>query len=149
PSRWSSRNYLLKLLDSKMFLEIPTLRNLTSSNFGKAPSQQNPLLAELGRPHIDSFNYMVDTGLDDAVANLYPVEFELPTKDKVSLSIDDITLGYPAAPLGAVGIKHQNIYPTECKQRGVTYRGRLCIRVSWSINGKPQVAFDKDLGDVP
>lgn len=92
---------------------------------------------------------MVDTGLDDAISNLYPVEFELPNKDKISLTIDDATISYPAAPLGVVGLRNQNIYPTECKQRGVTYRGKLCIRVSWSINGRLQVAFDKDLGDIP
>ncbi|KAI4456625.1 dna-directed rna polymerase i subunit 2 [Holotrichia oblita] len=132
-----------------MLLNTPTLRNLTSNNFGKPPVKQNPLLAQLGQPHLDSFNYMVNSGLDHAVANLYPVEFELQTKDKVCLKIEDISLGYPAAPLGVIGIKNQNVYPTECKQRGVTYRGRLCIRVSWSINGKLQVAFDKDLGDIP
>lgn len=92
---------------------------------------------------------MVDSGLDDAVSNLHPVEFELPTKDKICLIIEDVTLGYPAAPLGVIGIKNQNIYPEECKQRGATYRGKLCIRVGWSINGKLQIAFDKDLGDIP
>lgn len=92
---------------------------------------------------------MVDVGLSEAIADLYPVEFELPNKDRVTLRIEEANLGYPAVPAGVVGVRTQNVYPLECRQRKSTYKGRLCIRVSWWLNGVQQVSFDKEMGDIP
>lgn len=43
------------------------------------------ILQELGTPHIDSFNYMIDEGLNLAVTDLLPVEFDTKGKYRVKL----------------------------------------------------------------
>ena len=35
-----------------------------------------------GRPHVESFNFMLDEGLKFAVGDLKPVEFEIPSSSK-------------------------------------------------------------------
>ncbi|RZC39794.1 DNA-directed RNA polymerase I subunit RPA2, partial [Asbolus verrucosus] len=128
--------------------EEPTLSNLTNSNFGRPPDAQNEILQQLGLPHVSSFNYMINEGLDKAVEDLNPVEFVL-NNDRIKLSIVEAHLNFPLLPMGAVGVKNTRIYPSECRQRASTYKGRFVARVNWSVNGAQQTAFDKDMGELP
>lgn len=92
---------------------------------------------------------MATTGLDEAVADLHPHEFQLPNGDKVKISIEEANISKPLLPLGIIGSKKQVIMPSECRQRAATYKGRLSIRIHWSVNGLDQMPFEKDLGEVP
>lgn len=92
---------------------------------------------------------MVDTGLNDAIEDIVPVEFELPNKDKVRLCIEEGSISCPLVPQGSVGMKNHNVFPTECRQRAGTYKGRFTVKVSWSVNGGPQNFFIKDMGEIP
>mgnify|MGYP005983569229 CR=1 FL=1 len=105
-------------------------------------------MQQLGLPHVTSFNYMINKGLDQAIANLNPIEFTL-NGDKIKLSIVDGSLSCPLAPLGTVGVKTMKIFPSECRQKAATYKGRFLARVHWAINGVPQSPFDKDMGELP
>lgn len=92
---------------------------------------------------------MVNTGLDQAIADLIPVEFDLPTQDRISLYIESASIDRPLVPSGTIGVKDPRIFPTECRQRAGTYKGKLNVQVSWKLNGKEQPGFSKDLGDIP
>lgn len=126
----------------------PKLTN-TSKNFGKPPEKQNPLLQRLGAPHIDSFNYMLEDGLCKAVKDNPHVYIHLPNKDKVALWIDDVSIDQPSVPSGIIGIKTHKIYPTECRQRGCSYKGKITVKLGWSINDKLQETLARDLGEIP
>lgn len=130
-------------------LEDPTLSNVTDPNFGTPPDEQNFYLHQLGAPHVTSFDYMVNVGLQDAIKDMDPVEFALPNGNKVRFIIENAHLDSPKIPLGSIGAKNQFVYPKECRQRKITYKGRLNINVAWSIDNKRQVSFVKDLGDIP
>jgi hypothetical protein len=68
----------------------PTLKNLTSENYGQPAKELPELLKNLGRHHIGSFNYMLDEGLKLAVEDIEPVEFLLETTgQKVKIWIID------------------------------------------------------------
>ncbi|EFN88780.1 DNA-directed RNA polymerase I subunit RPA2 [Harpegnathos saltator] len=126
----------------------PKLTN-TSPNFGKPPDKQNRLLQNLGIPHIESFNYMLEDGLLEGLKDSPPVYLNLPNNDKIALWLDDVCIYQPTVPTGVIGVKNYKIYPTECRQRGSTYRGKITVKLGWSINGVQQETLEKDLGEVP
>ncbi|XP_057326194.1 DNA-directed RNA polymerase I subunit RPA2 [Microplitis mediator] len=129
-------------------LEQPVLTN-SKKDWGVPPEKQNPLLQTLGAPHLDSFNYMLEEGLDLCAKDIVPVYVKLSNEDRIKLWIDDIEIHQPRVPQGSIGVKNQKIYPTECRQRGSTYKGKLITKVAWSVNGSQQETLEKDLGEVP
>lgn len=98
---------------------------------------------------MSSFDFMVNVGLDKAVDNLIPVEFDLPNQDRICLSIEGVSIDRPCVPAGTVGVRDPRIFPTECRQRAATYKGRLVAHIGWKLNGNEQKSFSKDLGEIP
>lgn len=92
---------------------------------------------------------MLTEGLDEAVSDLYPVEFSLPNDDKICLQITSASIGVPLVPAGTIGVKNQRVYPAECRQRAYTYKAKMILNISWSINGRQQPTFEKEVGEVP
>lgn len=92
---------------------------------------------------------MLEDGLSEAAQDNPHVYIQLPNADKVTLWIDDVSIHQPTVPTGTIGVKNYKIYPTECRQRGCTYKGKLIAKLGWSINDKRQEALERDLGDIP
>ncbi|KAF6208467.1 hypothetical protein GE061_016923, partial [Apolygus lucorum] len=115
---------------------------------GKIPEDQNELLASLGKPHIDSFNWMLDEGLDLAVADLRPVE-GVVNDSTFKIWISSAEVKSSAVPPGFMGVRTPEIWPTECRQRAATYGGRLTVQVEWEVDGVRKVGLQKDLGNIP
>ncbi|KAL1488883.1 hypothetical protein ABEB36_014676 [Hypothenemus hampei] len=126
----------------------PSLKNITDPNFGKPPDYQNELLKNFGDPHVTSFNYMVDHGLEKAIENLSPMEI-LVDERRVKVVITGFSLGNPQVPYGTIGVKNNLIYPTECRQGHSTYSGKFLIEVEWYVDDQLQQPFTKDLGNIP
>lgn len=126
----------------------PKLTN-TTPNFWRPAKSQNPLLQTLGTPHIDSFNYFLEEGLATAINEIYPIQFSVGSGDKIKFWIESAQVREPLVPDGTLGVKNRKIFPTECRQRGYTYKGLLTVKMAWSVNGKSQPPIDKDLGEIP
>lgn len=92
---------------------------------------------------------MLEDGLFQSLKDSTPVYLTLPNGDKVVLWLDDVQIYKPTVPSSTIGVKTYKIYPTECRQRCATYKGKIIVRIGWSINGKEQEPFEKDLGEVP
>ena len=92
---------------------------------------------------------MLDQGLNKAIHEIYPVQFVLDSGDKIKLWIEDAKIREPRVPENTIGVKNRKIYPTECRQRGSTYKGLLIVKVVWSVNEKEQATIDKELGEIP
>lgn len=92
---------------------------------------------------------MLEDGLFQGLKDSTPVYLTLPNDDKIVLWLDDVHIHKPTVPSNTIGVKTYKIYPTECRQRGATYKGKIIVRLGWSINGKEQETFEKDLGEVP
>nr|XP_022916838.1 DNA-directed RNA polymerase I subunit RPA2 [Onthophagus taurus] len=125
-----------------------SLRHLTVTDYGEPPQKQNEHLQSLGSPHTTSFNYMVNAGLDEAIKDI-SVDFELPNKDRINLNVLEASISHPTIAVGTIGARNPHVYPSECRQRGATYRGKFQMRLGWSINGEKQIPIDQDLGDIP
>ena len=92
---------------------------------------------------------MIDSGLSEAIENLLPVHLTLANGDRIELRIEDVTIFNPAVPMGSIGIKNHKIYPTECRQRAATYKGRISAKIGWSVNGRKQESVERSLGEIP
>jgi hypothetical protein len=63
-------------------------------------------LQSLGKPHVGSFNFMLDEGPKLAVQDIDPVEFIFePTGDRIKLWLVDARLEAPSVPSGTYGVK--------------------------------------------
>lgn len=92
---------------------------------------------------------MLDSGLAEAVENLLPVYVTLANGDRVELKIEHVSIQHPTVPSGTIGVKNHKIYPTECRQRAATYKGKMNVNIGWSINGRKQESLERSLGEVP
>lgn len=92
---------------------------------------------------------MLEEGLQDCVKNIYPVEFEITTGERIKLFIENITIVSPQVPQTAITVKTKKIYPSECRQRASTYSGNCTVTVGWSVNGMSKAPIDKNMGDIP
>lgn len=107
----------------------PSLKNLTSPEWGRPRVRANPATQSLGQPHVESFNFMMGPGLEMAVKDLRPVMFRVPqTDERITLRIVEANLMPPCVVPGTIGVLEPRVFPTEARQRGITYKGRLNIR---------------------
>lgn len=132
------------------------------------------ILQKFGQPHIDSFNYFASEGLDYAVKDMWPVEFITMNSTKIKLQIvvslvsflklyllnsrytdififvlQDAKILPPSVPVGSIGIRTKQIFPSECRQRSVTYNGQLQVQLAWYKDDKFQNILHIDLAKIP
>ncbi len=118
-----------------------------------------PLLEEAVRPHIDSFNALFDSEHDEGLLNLavkdigskvvYDSKDPNRLGNKLSIRVESVDLAKAVVNMDDKISKDQKIYPAECRERMVTYKGRLVLKVCWSINDGPEQSQYKDLGQLP
>jgi len=131
-------------------------------------------LREITRPHIESFNALwsedpsIDVpggadriGMEGAgllerslqtlaprvVFDAHGGEGELG--NRLEMRIDSVSLSRPMVPDRAKDALDRRVFPDECRNRLVSYRGRLTARVSWRVNDGPEQSDLRDLGQVP
>ena len=128
-----------------------------------------PRLAQAVRPHIDSFNAIFGPAklLDAALKDIGTRTFLQPdTKDSVisddesdgprrrknrlHLRINSVHLDTPELPASnKFSTRNRLIYPSECRERHATYRGRLRARLGFSVNDGEWHETTHDLGGLP
>lgn len=82
------------------------------------------------------------------IKSLEPFEFELINGEKFKIRIDDCTVTPPKVNM-QIDVKERRIFPSECRQRAVTYSGNCTMTLSWSKNGSEQLPIEFDLGPIP
>uniref|UniRef100_A0A0D9XL29 DNA-directed RNA polymerase n=1 Tax=Leersia perrieri TaxID=77586 RepID=A0A0D9XL29_9ORYZ len=104
---------------------------------GKGPSaskaDQYAALRELYRPHIDSFDYFVDEGLDRMLLSIRPLE---------------IAKGHLLPPKrdGRVDVP---LYPQECRQARTSYHGEFKVDAFIQCNDGPSIRQTFNFGHLP
>ncbi|XP_064456531.1 DNA-directed RNA polymerase I subunit RPA2-like [Ornithodoros turicata] len=131
------------------FPERPTLERTLNADFGKLEAKQYKVIQDIAKSHIESFNYMLHEGLASAVADIPPCEFALPNGQRVKLELKDAYIGKPLISKNTAGVLTPQVYPAECRNRGTTYRGKLEVTLSWSLNDVQQDIVRKTAGEVP
>lgn len=120
-----------------------------------------PALQEAVNPHIEAFDAVFgDDGkpgqIDHAIADIgTKVYFDGPEaqgsrgKNRLSIRIKNVFLQKPQVPPSNKLARKREILPAECRERHVTYRGRLSATLEYTINGGDPMEFTRELGQVP
>lgn len=79
-------------------------------------------LEHLVAPHVDSYNYFIEYGLQEAVTDLPVFEFKLEDGPVIKIRYTEASIAYPT--------KHDDfcdntkLTPREARERGISYVGR-------------------------
>ncbi|KAH6689206.1 DNA-directed RNA polymerase I subunit RPA2 [Plectosphaerella plurivora] len=120
-----------------------------------------PALQEAVNPHIESFNALfrtdgepslLDHGIVDIGTKTY-TDFndaaEPGKKNFLSIRYKGVSLQKSQLPPSNKFAKNRDIYPAECRERHVTYRGKLSATFEYSVNGGDFREFTRDMGQMP
>lgn len=117
-----------------------------------------PLLADAVAPHIGSFNALTE-GEDGGLLNLAMKDIGSKTifdsndperlGNKLKIRVDSIQLAKPAVNANDKLSLNRRTYPSECRERMTTYRSRLMLKVTWSVNDEEEVSEIREAGQVP
>ncbi len=146
---------------TKWSVEYDTLRR--QKIFKEPPSDRSayPALAAAVRPHVDSFNALfedqklVEEGLRDTgihtVADGDPQDTSRDlARNKLDLRIIDVVLEKAVLPTSnKFSARHREIHPSECRERHVSYRGKLKAKLQWRTNNGDWNENWRDLGQMP
>lgn len=103
-------------------------------------------LRELFRPHIESFDYFVEQGLDKMILSIRPIEITDPscnTKLRITLEKGHLFKPVRDGPLGKA------LFPQECRQARITYHGEFKVDVLFQCNDGPAVRQSFNFGHLP
>lgn len=139
--------------------EFHTLRR---ENLFRNPAKDRspyPLLTAAIAPHIESFNALFNKegliahGLRDIGAKTYldGDDRDGPaSKNRLTLRCKEIFVEKSVLPASnKFSTKNREILPAECRERHVTYRGKMSARFEYQINNGDPVEFVRDLGQLP
>ncbi|KAJ8326604.1 hypothetical protein BDV3_006095 [Batrachochytrium dendrobatidis] len=140
-----------------------TFKTLERQRHAITPSKtttQFPKLAKLTDPHILSFNDLFPSGsatglLEKGVRDIGAVvvfdgqnDTPLSGRNKLELWVSNFAIGKPYLE-GARGAITTLLYPSECRERGISYKSKMQIRINWRVNGGPIQSEICGLGSLP
>ena len=101
-------------------------------------------------PHVDSFNYFLEYGLDAAIEDLIPTCFDLPDETQVQIHVSSIKISYPVNK--GCGFDDESninrITPREARERGLSYSGGMSVNLEINNNGQ-RFDINIKLGEIP
>ena len=112
----------------------------------KAASTQ--FLRRLVAPHVESFNYVLQGGLAAAVADIPAREFvPVPGGKRMTIWLEDAAITYPVD--ASAGRADTRKWPSECRERGITYDAPLQLTVAWQVEDEEAHRVSFTAGQVP
>ncbi|KIV91959.1 hypothetical protein PV10_06445 [Exophiala mesophila] len=145
---------------TKWSVEYDTVRR--QKLFKNTPKDRSafPALKAAVKPHIESFNALFDQNLiDHALKDIgtYTTTDGSPRdttraghRNKLDLKVTEILLEKPVLPSSnKYSVHNRNIYPSECRERHSTYRGKLRARLQYRINNGEWKESIRELGQMP
>ena len=133
----------------------------TDKRFKNPPKDDSsyPLLKDAVAPHVGSFNALMD-GPEGGLLNLAVKDigsktiFDTPETstrlgNKLKIRVDSVQLAKPSVPANDKLSLNRKTFPSECRERMVTYRSRLMLNVTWSVNDGEEVLEVREAGQIP
>eukprot|EP00052_Salpingoeca_macrocollata_P006824 m.56116 g.56116 ORF g.56116 m.56116 type:complete len:1133 (+) comp15675_c0_seq1:93-3491(+) len=111
------------------------------------PKKQHQAYQEAVRLHIDAFNYMVNECLPLYIPDLRR-ERLVWNERSVEFFIHSVNIGQPS--IGRASGLDRTLYPSECRERRVTYSADLQLRIGVMVEGETiEWGFERMVGQVP
>lgn len=138
--------------------EYNTLRR--EKLFREPPKDRSayPLLQLAVNPHIESFDALFEPdgliakGLEDIDTKVFfdgDDRSSLASRNRLSIRYKGVQLLKSQIPPSNKFAKNREILPAECRERHVTYRGKLSATFEYRINGGDPQEFTRELGQLP
>lgn len=109
-----------------------------------------PDLHKLIEPHLKSYNNIFDQDLlDIAIQNIehrYAIDLD---GNRIKFWVEDVKVTKPMLSEKESMSIERRLYPKECRERGISYQGKLSCRLFWSINDGPIQSEEKSMGYIP
>ncbi|SCU90841.1 LADA_0F06700g1_1 [Lachancea dasiensis] len=148
------------------FARTASFRTLErEERFANPPKDKSayPLLQEAVQPHIGSFNALTEGPegglLNQAMKDIGgKVIFDGAKSDenpeylgnKLTLSVEQASISKPMSNDGVSSAVERKVFPAEARQRLSSYRGKLLLKLKWSINDGEEIFTEiKDCGGLP
>lgn len=149
-----------------------TFNTLERERMFQDPSSKRfgvPLLQEVTKPHIESFNCLTQFGesgqgglLDIAVKDIGAISAfdgkptDINVKEngealghKITFWAEDPKISQPMVSDKDVYSLHRKIYPSHCRERLQTYSGKLQVKFCWRVDDGPVNSDIRELGQLP
>ena len=133
---------------NSQLLDLYTQKSLKSGEF----------LKNVPRSHIDSFDNAFDVCLKRALINLRPVSLTIPPS-AFSAEINEplimrmwIEEAEPHKPFKegvTVSLSDTRLFPSECRQRALTYSGKIMATIALQIGKKPPEKISLEIPGIP
>ncbi|KAF8427444.1 DNA-directed RNA polymerase I subunit RPA2 [Tirmania nivea] len=116
-----------------------------------------PALEAAVRPHVDSFNALtVDGGLLDLAARdigeraVFDGSNEWSQYgNKLTIRVEKIYVDKPKLSIKDKTSLNRLIYPSECRERHISYRSRLTVKLGLKVNNGEWQSIDRECGQIP
>ncbi|KAF7504758.1 DNA-directed RNA polymerase I subunit RPA2 [Endocarpon pusillum] len=142
-------------------VEFDTLRR--QNLFKSPPSDRSayPALAAAVRPHVESFNALfenqkfveeglLDTGIHTVVDGDPRDTNRDLARNRLDLRVADVVLEKPVLPASnKFSVRCREILPSECRERHVSYRGKLKAKLQWRTNNGDWSESWREFGQMP
>ncbi|KAJ2799396.1 hypothetical protein H4R21_003562, partial [Coemansia helicoidea] len=143
------------------FVEATLERQRKAVTPGQTP--EYPEVQSLTAPHIESFNSIWEAAGPRTPA-LVDLAMELLGKTvvfdgkanvdsargaRITLWVDQLRLDHPALSSRETRSANRLVYPTECRQRGISYRGRLSGVLHYRVDDGPEQTEERNFGQLP
>lgn len=140
--------------------QFDTLRRQHLFRNPPAAKTAYPTLAETIAPHVESFNEIFAEGgqIEHALGDIGTKAFfdgnpnepdpDVP-RNKLEVRVRQVFLEKSLLPTTNRLDKKREIFPSECRERHVSYRGRLRGRFEWRINGGDWKESVREFGQLP
>lgn len=86
--------------------------------------------------------------MQTVLENIEPYEFELINGEKIKVNINNVEITAPRIN-AQIDLKERRVFPSESRQRSVTYTGNCQMTLGWSKNDVKQMPIEFDLGAIP
>eukprot|EP01135_Chromosphaera_perkinsii_P009911 Nk52_evm4s1967 gene=Nk52_evmTU4s1967 len=130
--------------------------NQKKTLFGQVELDESPIpnechqpLQNLVGPHVDSFNYMLEHGLGEAVKDLDKKRVVDANGNILTYWLGDVQVGVPMLPDKEQRSRNRFIFPSECRERGITYKAKLQVKLLWSVNDGEPMEMNRVIGQIP
>ena len=149
---------------TKWSVEYDTIRRQKLFENPPKDRSAHPALSAAVRPHIESFNALFEStknlqaGLEDIGTHVVLDGLRQPASgpsadephNRLSLRVTELSLSRPVLPAAnKYSVRNREILPSECRERHVSYRGKLTATLQYRINGGEWKTTNRDIGNMP
>lgn len=105
-------------------------------------------IKRLVRPHIDAYNRLVEEGLSCIAKSARPISVSDRSGNRIRVQFTELTAEPPGLPSKGFLPPERKLLPSDCRQMGTTYAGRMLLEVEIEVNGSTHREL-RHIGDLP